>query len=90
MQWKLSGRKSSDAERQKELDETNALIFDWKKLEINKGIKESSQERQEQGHRYFSQESIALSWTKSYIKTKVMWVLSVSLHWREIDSFGHI
>ena len=38
MQWKLSGRKPSAAERQKELHETNALMFDWKKLEINKGI----------------------------------------------------
>ena len=38
MGWKLSGRKPSAAERQKELHETNALMFDWKKLEINKGI----------------------------------------------------
>ena len=38
MRWKLSGRKPSPAERQKELHETNALLFDWKKLAINKGI----------------------------------------------------
>ena len=38
MRWKLSGRKPSAAERQKELHETNALMFDWKKLAINKGI----------------------------------------------------
>ena len=38
MRWKLSGRKPSAAERQTELHETNALMFNWKKLEINKGI----------------------------------------------------
>ena len=38
MRWKLSGRKPSAAERQTELHETNALMFDRKKLEINKGI----------------------------------------------------
>ena len=38
MQWKLSGRKPSAAERKKELHETIALMFDCKKLAINKGI----------------------------------------------------
>ena len=38
MRWKLSGRKPSAAQMQKELHETNALMFHWKKLEINKGI----------------------------------------------------
>ena len=36
--WKLSGRKPGAAEKQKELHETNALTFDRKKLEVNKGI----------------------------------------------------